>query len=125
MDLIDSVAEKLADVKDTEGQNSSRESSKGPTDTQLLSKLAANPMASIGQDKIICLECGKPFKMLTERHLMKAHNMTKDYYRTKHDFPSGQALVCTDLSEKRKASAKGRGLGAKPKDVEAAQPHNP
>ena len=68
---------------------------------------------SITDDFIICLDCGKQQKML-KRHLMVAHGLTPDQYRTKwrlgHDYP----VVAPNYSATRKKLAKKIGLGRKP-----------
>ena len=60
-------------------------------------------------DKIICLECGQEFKMLSPKHL-KSHELTAREYRKKHGFSARQPLCAKALSEKRSQSGKERGL---------------
>ena len=43
-----------------------------------------DPMASIQRNKVICLECGKAFKTLTNNHLGK-HGLNAREYRKKYD----------------------------------------
>jgi predicted transcriptional regulator len=111
-DLMDSVVNKLTKVKDTEEQRPTRNS--GWTQKQA-SHDAVDPRASIGQDKVICLECRREFKMLNERHLIKEHGMTRAEYLAKHGLSSRESLVSKTLSEKRRKSALERGLGKKGK----------
>lgn len=56
---------------------------------------------SIKERSIICLECGKPFKVLTKKHLA-AHNLTPDEYRLRYGFKKSQALACKALSRERR-----------------------
>jgi predicted transcriptional regulator len=109
-ELMDTVYKSLAEMKDTADQSALRDSSKGEDDTQV-KPAAEDALASIKEDKIICLECNKDFTMLTERHLKRAHGMTRAEYLVKHGLPSRQSLVSQQLAEKRKKSAKERGLG--------------
>ena len=57
--------------------------------------------ASIKERSIICLECGKPFKVLTKKHLI-THGLTPDEYRLKYGFKKSQALACKALSRERR-----------------------
>ena len=64
---------------------------------------------SIQKNKIICLECGQEFKMLSPKHL-KSHELTSKEYREKFGFSAQQPLCAKALSEKRSISGKERGL---------------
>ena len=70
---------------------------------------AIDPKKSIQKNKIICLECGQEFKMLSPKHL-KSHGLTSKEYRKKHGFSARQPLCAKALSEKRSQSGKERGL---------------
>lgn len=76
------------------------------------SKPAINPKQSILKNKIICLECGGEFKMLSSKHLT-SHGLTGREYKAKHGFKQGQPLCAKSLSDTRKKSAKERGLPLK------------
>jgi predicted transcriptional regulator len=67
------------------------------------------PKKSIQRNKIICLECGQEFKMLSPKHL-KSHDLTSKEYRKKYGFSARQPLCAKALSEKRSQSGKDRGL---------------
>ena len=67
------------------------------------------PERSILKNKIICLECGEEFRMLSPKHL-KSHGLTGREYRTKHGFSLRQPLCAKALSERRKKAGKARGL---------------
>jgi predicted transcriptional regulator len=71
-----------------------------------------NPKKSIQRYKVICLECGKESKVLTNRHL-KEHAMDLKEYRKKYGFSARQALTAKTLSAKRRETAKNLGLGEK------------
>ncbi|MDY0391531.1 MucR family transcriptional regulator [Desulfobulbus oligotrophicus] len=68
-----------------------------------------DPKKSIQRNKIICLECGQEFKMLSPKHL-RSHGLTSREYRKKHGFSARQPLCSKALSEKRSQSGKERGL---------------
>ena len=71
---------------------------------------AMDPKQSIQRNKVICLECGKEFKQITQSHL-KSHGLTPREYRKKHGFSAKQALVAKNLSAQRRKTAKKLGLG--------------
>ena len=67
------------------------------------------PERSILKNKIICLECGESFKMLSPKHL-REHGLDGRSYRKKYGLPLRQPLCAKSLSERRKAAGKKRGL---------------
>ena len=68
-----------------------------------------SPEKSIQKNKIVCLECGQEFKMLSPKHL-RSHGLTGREYRGKWGFPLRQPLCAKSLSERRKKAGKDRGL---------------
>ena len=70
-----------------------------------------DPGKSIQKNKVICLECGREFKLLSNRHLNKEHNMDAKVYRKKYGFSARQPLAAKSLSAKRRATAKRHNLG--------------
>ena len=68
-----------------------------------------SPQKSILKNKIICLECGEEFKMLSPKHL-RSHDLTGREYRVKYGFSLRQPLCAKALSEKRQKSGKARGI---------------
>jgi len=70
---------------------------------------AMDPKKSIQKNKIICLECGQEFKMLSPKHL-RSHGLTAKEYRKKYGMSARQPLCAKALSEKRSQSGKERGL---------------
>lgn len=77
------------------------------------SEPALDPKKSILKNKVICLECGKEYKILTSKHLQKEHGMDAKEYRQKYGFSSRQSLAAKSLSAKRRATAKKHNLGEK------------
>ena len=68
--------------------------------------------ASIKPEYIVCMECGAKQRML-KRHLMTAHSMTPDQYRTDYGLPREYPMVAPNYSEQRRSLAHAIGLGRK------------
>lgn len=83
------------------------------SDVQESAEPEMDPKKSILRNKVICLECGKEFKILTNRHLQKEHQMDAKEYRRKYGFSSRQSLAAKSLSAQRRATAKKHKLGEK------------
>ena len=64
---------------------------------------------SIQKNKVVCLECGKGFKMLSGKHLA-SHGLDAKSYRAKYGLPTRQPLCCKALSAKRSDAGKERGI---------------
>ena len=67
---------------------------------------------SVTRKVIVCLECGKPQKMI-KRHLASAHGLTPEDYRAKWRLSPTYPMVSADYSELRKKLAVDIGLGRK------------
>jgi predicted transcriptional regulator len=72
--------------------------------------VSRDPQSSIQRNQVICLECGKPFKLLSNRHLA-LHNLTPREYKQKHGIRMTQALSARTLSARRRKLAKELGMG--------------
>jgi predicted transcriptional regulator len=79
---------------------------------------AVGAKKSVFADRILCLDCGKSFKML-KRHISADHQMTPDQYRAKWNLPSWYPMVAPEYAATRSQLAKDSGLGRK---VEAPSP---
>ncbi|MFV0350371.1 MAG: MucR family transcriptional regulator [Halodesulfovibrio sp.] len=88
-ELADGLA-KLAACEEVE--ESAEEAVEGPV---------VDPKKAIKQNAIICVECGKSFKILGKKHLA-THGLTPNEYREKHGYKKGTALVCKSLAKQRK-----------------------
>lgn len=60
-----------------------------------------DPRRSIKERSVICLECGKTFKVITQKHL-QLHGLDAVAYREKWGLKKGTALTCKELQRKRK-----------------------
>lgn len=94
----------LQSLQALESQGECSESAEVATST-----VDIKPEKSILKNKIICLECGESFKMLSPKHL-RSHGLDGRSYRQKHGLPLRQPLCAKALSEKRKKAGKERGL---------------
>ena len=65
---------------------------------------------SVFNDHIVCLECGKNFRVL-KRHLETDHQMTPEQYRERFGLPRDYPLVAPEYAETRSRLAKEIGLG--------------
>ena len=73
---------------------------------------AVSVKASVRQDHLVCLDCGKHFSKL-KRHLMTDHHLTPDQYRQRWQLPPTYPIVAPTYAKARSALAKGFGLGRK------------
>jgi len=62
---------------------------------------AVDPRKAIREKSIICLECGKSFKILTKKHLA-SHNLTPEEYKEKWGYKKDISLVCKSLARDRR-----------------------
>ncbi|MFO7717287.1 MAG: MucR family transcriptional regulator [Desulfohalobium sp.] len=62
---------------------------------------AVDPKKAIREKSVICLECGKQFKVLTKKHLA-THGLTPEEYKAKWGFKKTQALIAKSLARERK-----------------------
>ncbi|MCK9241007.1 MucR family transcriptional regulator [Desulfocurvus sp.] len=62
---------------------------------------AVDPKKAIREKSIVCLECGKSFKVLTKRHL-STHDLTPVDYKEKWGYPKKTSLVCKSLARERR-----------------------
>ncbi len=62
---------------------------------------AVEPAKAIREKSVVCLECGKPFKVLTKKHLAK-HELTPEEYKEKWGYKKGTSLVAKALARDRR-----------------------
>ena len=99
-DLIDTIHEKLQTLSDNPHVSAANLRPAVPIED------------SITQDHIICLEDGKPFKML-KKHLMSVYSLTPQEYRQKWNLAPDYPMVAPTYAAKRQELAKKSGLGRK------------
>ncbi|HWH72212.1 MAG TPA: MucR family transcriptional regulator [Candidatus Sulfotelmatobacter sp.] len=74
-------------------------------------KVELSPEKSIQKNKIVCMECGQEFRLLSPKHL-RSHGLTGREYRAKYGLSLRQPLCARSLSDRRKKAGKERGLPA-------------
>ncbi len=82
--------------------------------------LRKNPLESIQRNKVVDLETGQEFKIITNRHLKKLGLTTREYKR-KWGIPLSQPLSAKSLTTRRRKLAKERGLGEMLKKARTAK----
>ena len=60
---------------------------------------------SIKEKSIVCLECGKTFKVITKKHLI-LHGLDAASYRAKWGLKKGTPLTCKELQRTRRQKMK-------------------
>jgi predicted transcriptional regulator len=83
-----------------------------PGGTDIEATPVMKPQDSIQRNRVICLECNKEFKLLSNRHLA-LHSLTSRDYKLKYGLPLRQPLSAKSLTQARRKIAKEKGLGAK------------
>ena len=69
---------------------------------------------SVRKATILCLECGKSFKIL-KGHLSTAHGLGVKEYRARWGLPADYPMVAPNYAAQRSELAKKIGLGRKPR----------
>ncbi|MCF8106046.1 MAG: MucR family transcriptional regulator [Desulfohalobiaceae bacterium] len=64
-------------------------------------KPALEPKKAIREKSVVCLECGKTFKVLTKKHLAN-HDLTPVQYKERWGYKKGTALICKSLARDRR-----------------------
>lgn len=64
-----------------------------------------DPKKAIKESTITCLECGNPFKVLTQKHIA-SHNLTPEAYKEKYDYKKTQPLCSKRLQRERRKKMK-------------------
>ena len=75
--------------------------SEGETPVEESEELVLDPKKAVKEKSIVCVECGKSFRILTKKHL-GTHGLTASEYREKHGYKKGMPLVCKSLQRERR-----------------------
>ncbi len=75
------------------------------SDEQMAGELGGDPKKAIKEKSIVCLECGKSFKIITRRHLA-LHGLDPAAYREKWGMKKDMPLVCKALQRERRKKMK-------------------
>jgi predicted transcriptional regulator len=84
--------------------------SEDATSSDSLAYLRRNPIASIQRNQVICLESGKAYKLLSNRHLA-LYGLTPREYKKKWGIPMTMPLSARSLTNRRRKLAKELGMG--------------
>ena len=82
---------------------------------------ACDPKRSIKENSIICLECGRSFRVLTIRHL-RTHGLDARTYKEKYGFKKNTPLACKSLIRVRRKKMNDMRLWTRKKNVPEGQP---
>lgn len=66
---------------------------------------AIEPSKAIKEKNIICVECGRSFKLITKKHLA-THGLTPEQYRERCGYKKNTPLVCKSLQRERRKKMK-------------------
>ena len=61
-----------------------------------LAELRRDPRQAVREEEIVCLECGRAFRQLTNTHLL-SHGLTSFDYKREHGYNSGRPMMCHAL----------------------------
>lgn len=64
-----------------------------------------DPAKAIKEKNIVCVECGRSFKLLTKKHLA-THGLTPEEYRERCGYKKNTPLVCKSLQRERRKKMK-------------------
>lgn len=92
LSMLKSVASGIASM--TPGQLATE--AEGPTAPSI------DPKKALKEKSVICLECGRSFKVLTKKHLA-SHGLTPEEYRSKYGYKKGTPLCAKSLIRARRA----------------------
>lgn len=84
------------------------------------SELNIDPKTAIREKSVICLECGKTFKVLTKRHLA-THGLTPEEYKEKWGYKKSTSLVAKGLARTRRKKMQDMKLWEKRKSAAAPE----
>ena len=79
-------------------------------------KPSVDPKKAIREKSIVCLECGKSFKVLTKKHLA-SHDLTPEEYKEKWGYKKSTSLVARGLARERRKKMQEMKLWEKRKKV--------
>ena len=79
-------------------------------------KPSIDPKKAIREKSIICLECGKSFKVLTKKHLA-SHDLTPEEYKEKWGYKKSTSLVARGLARERRKKMQEMKLWEKRKKI--------
>lgn len=86
-----------------------------PTDDGQDEGSGIDPAKAIKEKNIVCVECGRSFKLLTKKHL-STHGLTPEEYRERCGYKKNTPLVCKSLQRERRKKMKDMKLWERRRD---------
>ncbi len=90
--MVQSLSQQLKGIVDGNGIQAAVQKSQEP---------AVHPKKAIREKAVVCLECGKKFKVISKKHLAQ-HDLTPEEYKEKWGYKKSQSLVTKELARQRK-----------------------
>ena len=90
--MVQSLSQQLKGIVEGNGDQAEEQKPQEP---------AVDPKKAIREKAVVCLECGKKFKVLTKKHLA-THGLTPEEYKEKWGFKKNQSLIAKELARQRK-----------------------
>ncbi|MFO7875868.1 MAG: MucR family transcriptional regulator [Desulfovermiculus sp.] len=90
--MVQSLSQQLKGIVEGNGAQAEAEKPQEP---------AVDPKKAIREKAVVCLECGKKFKVLSKKHLAQ-HNLTPEEYKEKWGYKKNQSLIAKELARQRK-----------------------
>ena len=90
--MVQSLSQQLKGIVEGNGDQAEAKKPQEP---------AVDPKKAIREKAVICLECGKKFKVISKKHLAQ-HGLTPEEYKEKWGFKKNQSLVTKELARQRK-----------------------
>ncbi len=90
--MVKSLANQLKELIEGKESESEEQTQQTP---------AVDPKKAIREKSVVCLECGKSFRILTKRHL-KSHGLTPEEYKKKWGYKKNQSLIAKSLARERR-----------------------
>ena len=90
--MVQSLSQQLKGIIDGNGAQAAEEKPQEP---------AVDQKKAIREKAVVCLECGKKFRVLSKKHLAQ-HDLTPEEYKEKWGFKKNQSLVTKELARQRK-----------------------
>lgn len=109
LESLHSIYTTLASLNRADGQ-APESALKHSGETDRLATLQRNPHLTIQQNSVMCLECGRQFRLLSNRHLA-LHGLTPRDYKLKWGIPLTTSLSSRTLTTRRRKQAKEKGMG--------------
>ncbi len=112
--MVSTVAKKVKEISEETNQQQEQ------AQEQQQQEPPVNPKKSVREKSVVCLECGKTFKVLSKTHLEK-HGLTRQQYKEKWGLPKNQALIAKSLARERRKKMEEMQLWKKRKNIKQTE----